>query len=117
MCRWSHLVLIGSNRPCPGLLPAVLPHRYPVGLRNSTCPTKGAEAERIALPARPGSLLRSFSRYFASGSLARNLSGFSVISPLHPEQHKKTSRSLTVTLYGLPMEPSASPLTGQVFCL
>lgn len=48
-------------------------------------------------------------------SFARYSSGFSLILLSQPGQHRKTSRSFTVTLYGVPIAPSGLPLTGQTF--
>lgn len=61
--------------------------------------------------------VRSQTKDFYSASFARYVSGSAVIVASQPLQHRNTSLPLTVTLYGLPIAPSGSPLTGQSFCL
>ena len=54
----------------------------------------------------PGRVRKALRRYFA---------GFRLSAATHPSQHTNTDLSATGTWIGLPIDPSSSPVTGQVF--
>lgn len=79
------------------------PRRTPVAVSSRYSPA-GAPYSLFASPVHAAA---------AASIFARNLAGFPSNSSTHPPQQKRTRRVPCTWLYGSPISPSFSPLTGQ----